>query len=124
MVFGKKGCVKCKALNQRLDSLLATPEYSDFEKKYWDVMTEEGLVEFCKIECVNPQRIPAFVVLKRASDGKYLPLENPAPETADEVCRASKLYTLLGLQTDYSDVGQGVLSPAMITKVLAEARAV
>ena len=61
-VFGKPGCDKCKVLNRRLDSLFAKEEWQDFRKVYCDVETEEGLVEFCNVECINPQRIPAMVV--------------------------------------------------------------
>ena len=125
-VFGKKGCPKCKTLNKRLDSLLSKDEWAHFEKKYFDVQTEDGLVEFCNAECINPQRIPAFVVAKKhgqdtnGNDAAEL-IPNPAPEEYDEVCKDSKLYVYLGLQTDYTDSGQGVISPKMIKSVLNEA---
>ena len=38
-VFGKAGCDKCRTLNQRLDKLLATEEWSQFDKQYCDVET-------------------------------------------------------------------------------------
>jgi hypothetical protein len=38
------------------------------------------------------------------------------------VCGRSKLWHILGLQTDYSGDGRGVLTPRMISAVLAEAR--
>ena len=125
-VFGKKGCPKCTTLNKRLDSLLSKDEWGHFEKKYFDVQTEDGLIEFCNAECINPQRIPAFVVAKkngreaRGNDSAELIL-NPEPEKVDEVCRDAKLYVYLGLQTDYTDSGQGVITPKMIKSVLTEA---
>lgn len=120
-VFGKKGCDKCTVLNQRLDKLLAAEEWKDFEKEYLDVETEEGLVAFCETECVNPQRIPAFLVSRwNEQKGEYKLLPNPVPDRKDPVCRGSRLYGMLGLQTDYSE--GGVLTPKMITAVLEEAR--
>lgn len=125
-VFGKKGCPKCKTLNKRLDSLLSKGEWGDFEKIYFDVQTEDGLIEFCNAECINPQRIPAFVVAKKngldanSNDSAEL-IPNPAPEKYDDVCKDSKLYVYLGLQTDYTDSGQGVITPKMIKSVLTEA---
>ena len=124
IVFGKAGCRKCKVLNSRLDSLLKKENWQDFGKRYVDVETEDGLVEFCKTECINPQRIPALVVEKRSDDTDgYRPVPNPRPGAPDEVCGDSKLYTILGLQTDYTDRGRGVLTPKMIRSVLTEARA-
>ena len=69
VVFGKSGCPKCKVLNQRLDTLLDKPEWEQFEKVYHSLDTEDGLVSFCKAECINPQRIPAFYVAERRESG-------------------------------------------------------
>ena len=118
-VFGKQGCPKCKTLNKRVDALLAKKEWQGFEKVYWDVETEEGLVTFSKTECLNPQRIPGMVVARRTADGRYQPLLNPEPEKVDKVCKGARLYTYLGLQTDYTD--KGVITPRMVETVLAEA---
>lgn len=124
-VFGKAGCDKCKVLNERLDKLLKKDEWEDFEKAYCDVTTEDGLVAFCEIECANPQRIPAFVVhRKTGNNGDYAPLVNPAPGKQDKVCKGARLYQYLGLQTDYSAAGKGIISPKMISAVLAEAKAI
>ena len=121
-VFGKTGCDKCKTLNQRLEKLLTKAEWQSFEKHYCDIMTEDGMVTFCEAECINPQRIPAMLVYgfdeKR---GEYEPLPNRYAGEADPLCGASRLYQYLGLQTDYSDKGKGLLSPAMITAVLEQA---
>ncbi|HBA83776.1 MAG TPA: hypothetical protein DCZ95_06750 [Verrucomicrobia bacterium] len=124
-VFGKTGCDKCKVLNQRIDSLLEKPEWTDFQKEYFDVETEEGLVNFAQAECLNPQRIPAFVVARvNEESGRTEPLLNPDPGAMDELCKKTRLYTWLGLQTDYSETGRGVISSSMITAILDEARRV
>jgi hypothetical protein len=123
LVFGKPGCDKCKVLNQRLDNLLDKPEWQDFEKRYCDLSTEEGLVQFAEAECVNPQQIPAFLVTRRdPSGGTYAPVPNRRPGVVEEVYGKSKLYQFLGLRTDYSETGRGLISPQMITAVLDEAR--
>lgn len=123
LVFGKPGCDKCKVLNQRLDTLLAKEEWADFEKLYCDVTTEDGLVQFARAECVNPQRIPAFMITRRKGDtDRYEPVMARKPGEPDPICKQSKLYQHLGLQTDYTDAGKGVISAGMITAVLEEAR--
>jgi hypothetical protein len=125
LVFGKAGCDKCKTLNKRLDDLLEREEWSDFEKQSCDVETVDGMVAFCKTECVNPQRIPAFVVMRRTAEtDEFIPVERPVPGATDSVCGSSSLYQLIGLQTDYSSGGRGVLSPKMIQSALTEARGV
>jgi hypothetical protein len=123
LVFGKAGCEKCKTLHKRLDEMLAREEWSDFEKQPCDVESVEGLIAFCKSECVNPQRIPGFIVLRRrAGEEGFDPVERPVPGRADPACGASALYSLVGLQTDYSGTGRGVLTPKMILATLTEAR--
>jgi hypothetical protein len=120
-VFGKQGCDKCHTLNQRIDKLLAKEEYSDFAKHYYDVETIDGLVAFSEAECINPSRIPAMLITEWNADaGEYIPVCTKEPGAKDSVCRKSKLYQYVGLQTDYSDVGKGVISPKMIKSVLAE----
>jgi hypothetical protein len=122
-VFGKEGCDKCHALNQRLDKLLTKEEYTGFNKLYCDVETIEGLVAFSEAECINPSRIPAMLITKWDEDAdEYRPVGTKTPGTKDSVCKKSKLYQYVGLQTDYSDVGKGVISPKMIQSVLAEAQ--
>jgi hypothetical protein len=119
-VFGKRGCDKCAVLNQRLDKLLADDALSPFEKEYLDVETEDGLVAFSEAECINPQRIPAMLIMKQAGDTEWTPVLNPIPEAPAAVYKKSKLYQYLGLQTDYSDIGKGLLSPKMIAACLEE----
>jgi len=123
IVFGKEDCDKCKILNKRLDDLLTKEEWSAFDKHYFDVLTEDGLVEFSKMECINPQRIPAFLVAEHdEGSGKHKPVPNPSRGKDCDVCGASRLYQHLGLQTDYSDEGRGLITPKMIKKVLGEAK--
>ena len=123
VVFGKTGCDKCKMLKKRTDDLLATGEWADFEQEYCDVETEEGLIEFCRAECINPTRIPALVVMRQEADGPYRPMLVPPPAQLDPLLGKSRLYHVLGLQTDYSAQGRGVLSPKMIQAILSAARA-
>ncbi len=123
MVFGKAGCDKCARLLQRLDKLLAQDAWKDFDRVYCDVETEEGMVHFCEAECINPHRLPALLVTRwNADTGEYEPVLNPQPGRKDPVCGNARLYQYLGLQTDYQN-GRGVLTPAMMTAVLSEARA-
>ena len=123
-VFGKPGCAKCHTLQGRLDDLLSEPEWSDFEKIYHDLETEDGLVAFCDAECLNPQRVPGFYVSKLdPSTGEQRPLVNPTPDTPDPSTGNSAPYTWVGLQTDYSPSGRGVLTPRMIESTLAKAKA-
>ncbi|MBC8205732.1 MAG: hypothetical protein ISR85_05170 [Kiritimatiellales bacterium] len=123
-VFGKPGCAKCKTLNQRLDKLLEETEWADFEKEYCDVETVDGLVAFASAECINPQRIPAMLITRKdEKTGNYTPVPTREPKQTDEVCGKSKLYQYVGLQTDYTPSGKGLISPKMITAVLEEARA-
>ena len=83
-VFGKPGCDKCHTLNGRLDDLLQEAEWAEFEKLYHDLETENGLVEFCEAECLNPQRVPGFYVSKaNPATGEQEPLPNPQPGSAD-----------------------------------------
>jgi hypothetical protein len=123
-VFGKQGCDKCHTLNQRLDKLLAADEYKQFDKIYCDVESIDGLVAFSEAECINPSRIPAMLVTAWDSEtAEYIPVETKEPGAPDPVCKKSKLYQYVGLQTDYSEIGKGVISPKMIKSVLAEATA-
>jgi len=123
-VFGKQSCDKCHTLNQRLDKMLAKEEYADFDKLYCDVETLDGLVAFSEAECINPSRIPAMLVTQWSDEeDEYVPVAVKQPGTPDKTCKKAKLYHYLGLQTDYSDMGKGVISPKMIQTVLAEALA-
>lgn len=121
-VFGKQGCDKCHTLNQRLDKLLEKEEYAAFGKLYCDIETVDGLVSFAEAECINPSRIPAMLVTEWKEDvGQYRPLRAAAPGAEDPICKKAKLYHYVGLQTDYSEIGKGLITPKMIQSVLAEA---
>ncbi len=128
LVFGKVGCQKCAVLEKRLDDLLAKDEWRGFSKRKFDLGTEDGLVEFARLECLNPQRVPGFVVARKNPEtDRFEPLPNPGPKAEPgkkDVCGNSRLYSWLGLQTDYSDQGRGVISPKMITAILTEAKSV
>lgn len=123
MVFGKTGCEKCKLLIRRLERLLADGRWQDFELVYADVETEDGLMAFCRAQCINPNRIPALVVMRRSGNGAWEPVPRDRPGAPDAVCGASRLYQYVGLQTDYSESGGGVITPRMLEAVLAEAQA-
>lgn len=121
-VFGKPGCDKCKMLNQRLDKILADEKWAGFEKEYCDVETVDGLVAFASAECINPQRIPAMLITQRQEETEsYVPVSTRNPQPQDKICGKSKLYQYVGLQTDYTPAGKGIISPKMITAVLEEA---
>jgi len=121
VVFGKAGCDKCKLLTRRVDDLLGKPGWEDFERVYLDVETIDGLVEFCKAECLNPQRLPALVVRRVTEDGaEFIPVEPCA--APDPELGATRLYHIAGLQTDYSAEGRGVVTPRMIAAALDAAR--
>ena len=123
-VFGKAGCDKCHTLNQRLDKLLAKEDYSSFDKLYCDVETIDGLVAFAEAECINPSRIPAMLVTEwDETSGEYAPIGTKQPGAKDSVCKKAKLYQYVGLQTDYSSTGKGLITPKMLQSVLAEATA-
>ncbi|MBN2450949.1 MAG: hypothetical protein JXR77_11200, partial [Lentisphaeria bacterium] len=92
-------------------------------KHYCDLETADGMLAFCKAQCVNPSRIPAIMVMRRTPEGGFLPLENPSPGAPDPSCGKSALYQFVGLQTDYSGTGKGLITPAMMESVLARARA-
>lgn len=122
-VFGKAGCEKCRVLNKRLDELFAKPEWSEFEKVYCDVETEDGLVPFCRAECISPNRVPAMLVARwNPERSLYENMPTSCPDKEDPVLKKSRLYSYLGLQTDYSATGQGVITPKMLTSLLQEAR--
>lgn len=115
-VFGKHGCAKCDMLKKRLSALIATDKYSDFTMQYHDILTDEGIVDFCKALCINPNRIPALLI--GYPEGGFIErLEEPA-----NMYDASCIYSYVGIQTDY-DKGGGLITPAMIQAVLDEALA-
>lgn len=123
-VFGKPGCAKCDQLKKRLGKLLADPRWEGIGMEVQDLSTVEGLVNFAEAECLNPQRIPALLVLRENDGAGWQPLPSPAPGAEDAVCGKSRLYSWIGLQTDYSEAGKGLITPAMLESVLEDARRV
>jgi hypothetical protein len=121
-VFGKEGCAKCTMLNRRLENILAKePWKGRVEKRYDDVESEDGLVYFCLAQCVNPSRIPALLMAKVDETGRESFIERQEVGADDPVCGASMLYQYVGIQTDYSAAGKGIITPEMIEQVLNEA---
>lgn len=117
-VFGKEGCSKCAALKRRLERLLTKPEYSMIKMEYHDVMTLDGIVDFCKAECLNPNRIPALLM---ASESGYV----RQPAWAESMFDSSTpyfafdpaaTYPYVGVQTNYD--GNGVITEQTIQGIL------
>ncbi|NCD34847.1 MAG: hypothetical protein EOL87_15705 [Spartobacteria bacterium] len=122
-VFGKEGCDKCSQLKNRLSKMINKGQLADVDMDYKDVLTVDGVVDFSELECLNPQRIPAMVVSRYSSEsGRYEAIENPRPGEADAVCKKSRLYHIMGVQTDYSLEGRGIITPEMIAHVVTEAQ--
>ena len=120
-VFGKPGCDKCTVLNRRLDKIITEEKFKGFSKVYQNVESVDGLVEFTKTECMNPSRIPGFIIQKwdeAENSWKYIP-----QTSADKESSKILLYSIVGIQTDYSGEGKGLLSPKQIKKVLESALA-
>ena len=66
---------------------------------------------------------PRFEVIDRIENYLYdVRIRLTMPGTVDEVCGKSHLYQYVGLQTDYSSQGRGVITPRMIETVLGTAR--
>jgi len=121
-VYGKAGCPKCTTLNKRLDKLLKKDKWQEFDKAYCDVESETGLVEFCKVECMSPNSIPGLTISILDKETKrYQKIRNKKPGRSDDLYKKSKLYTYLGIQTDYSESGRGLITPKMLEHLLSEA---
>ena len=117
-VFGKEGCDKCKLLNRRLDKILEKPEWTGFEKRYFDLTTVDGLVNFAEAESLHPQRLPSILVCRNRSDGTTERIRQRFTEGYD----ADGVYRVpgyVGIETDYSNAG--VITPEDIEKVFREA---
>jgi thiol-disulfide isomerase/thioredoxin len=116
VLFGKTGCGKCKVLKGRVEKLLEKDDYKDFSLVYHDILNENSLVEFCKVEELNPQRIPAVVIYKDSMPQvHYLKLALP------EACGDIQLNAKLGVQTDY-DTGNGTITPEVVMHLLEFAK--
>ena len=105
-VWGKHGCAKCKALLDRLNRM----NTEGLEIEYHDILTVEGLAEFCRHGSINGNEIPAFTV-----DCGLDPMNPegwPYPGS-------KPLWGEYGVCTDY-DSG-GVMRPEMIAFVIGKA---
>jgi hypothetical protein len=113
-VFGKEGCLKCNLLKQRISKLLTEEKYSNFDMEYVDIKTLNGLVELCKCEVLNPQKIPAFIIKKRNAFGNFdfINVKTSPHKYSDEI------NTILYIQTDYSNVGKGLINYEKIVELL------
>jgi hypothetical protein len=121
-VFGKTGCDKSKVLRQRVEKLAANQTTALVDHAYFDVETIDGIVCLAEAECIDPRRIPAMLVSEWDDEaGEYLPVPAKEPGAPDPVCKGARLFQHVGLQTDYSESGKGLLTPEMIETVLAEA---
>jgi len=116
IIFGRKDCDKCKAINHKVDELIKLDKFKSFEKEYIDVMSEDGLVMFCDFECLNAQRIPSLVVLKSEKGDQFQPIDNNDFDK-NELCKGFMTYQHLGLQTDYS-INDGKITSKMIESIL------
>lgn len=121
-IFGKPGCSKCKQLMKRVDSLLEKEEFAEFDRQYWDLSTLDGLVKFARTECINPNRIPAFTIDKVDQETGWVEPLRPTNQSEKPEWSYARLYSLFGMQTDYTDKGKGLLTPDMLTTVMKEAK--
>ena len=113
VVFGKAGCDKCAVLKKRVDACVQKECADRVECVYVDVETVDGLVAFCRAECLNPQRIPALMLdVWNPEMKRYAPIPRPTAES--EPSDSLRLHRILGLQTDYTDRGRGVITPRAI----------
>lgn len=121
LIFGKPGCPKCKLLRRRVGKVLNQDKYRELEENYCSLDTEKGLVLFSKAGCINPSRIPALLMARKdAETSRFVPIPVSESSREDSVCGKSRLYSWIGLQTDYK-TGAGVISPKMIRSVFDEA---
>lgn len=118
-IFGKsEGCTKCAALKRKVASVMEEEKYRGrFVMSFHDVLTEEGLVDFCRSN-INPNCIPGLVI----GIGELF-LESVC--TSEEwLTRGNVLKPWLGLFTDYGERHRGVITMEEIRGLLDTAIAV
>ena len=118
-IFGKsEGCTKCAALKRKVSSVMDEEKYrGKFEVSFHDVLTEEGLVDFCRSN-INPNSLPGLVI----GIGKLF-LESVC--TSEQwLERGNLLRPWLGLFTDYGESHRGVITSDEIRWLLDTAIAV
>ena len=120
-VFGKRNHAETDELLHNITEMLASNAISDAYLAFEDVQTVTGVVNFSELSCLNPQRVPAMVISRyNPETDAYEAIGNPTPEGEDVVCKKSRLYQIMGLQTDYSVEARGIISQEMIAHVITE----
>ena len=112
-IFGKSdGCTKCAALKRKVASVMEEEKYRGrFVVSFHDVLTEEGLVDFCRSN-INPNSLPGLVI-----GIEELFLESVC--TSEEwLERGNLLRPWLGLFTDYGERHRGVITTEEIRGLL------
>lgn len=114
-VFGKSaGCSKCDALKRRVLRELANPRFADtFEMAFHDLLTEEGIVDFCRTN-INPNSVPAMII---GIGDDYLPSQCTSQEWL-EAGNLTRPY--LGLVTEYNE-HRGLITAEEIRGILQSA---
>lgn len=75
---------------------------------------------FAQRECLNPQRIPSFIVEKKvAGSDTFEAIHNPEHSHTTTGLRPLRF---IGIQTDYSEAGKGIIPPAAVIEILKQAR--
>ena len=112
-IFGKSdGCTKRAALKRKVASVMEEEKYRGrFVVSFHDVLTEEGLVDFCRSN-INPNSLPGLVI----GIGELF-LESVC--TSEEwLERGNLLRPWLGLFTDYGERHRGVITTEEIRGLL------
>ena len=112
-IFGKSdGCTKCAALKRKVASVMEEEKCRGrFVVSFHDVLTEEGLVDFCRSN-INPNSLPGLVI----GIGELF-LESVC--TSEEwLERGNLLRPWLGLFTDYGERHRGVITTEEIRGLL------
>ena len=113
-IFGKsEGCTKCVALKRKVASVIGEDDYREkFAVVFHDVLTEEGLVDFCRSN-INPNSLPGLVI----GIGELF-LESVC--TSEEwLTSGNLLRPWLGLFTDYGEQHRGVITTDEIREILS-----
>ena len=113
-IFGKSdGCTKCAALKRKVASVIGEDDYrGKFAVVFHDVLTEEGLVDFCRSN-INPNSLPGLVI----GIGELF-LESVCT-SAEWLERGNLLRPWLGLFTDYGERHRGVITTDEIREILS-----
>ena len=104
-IFGKsEGCTKCDELKREVASVMEEEKYRGrFEVSFHDVLTLEGLLEFCRSN-ISPNSLPALLI---GIGQLFLKSSITAEEWLE---RGNLLRPWLGLLTDYGERHKGVIT--------------